>query len=156
VDNFHVGCWHEQALIDAPVEVVWDLVGDPRDYPTWVGDEVVEVTGLPTVEKGARFEQTGRGPIHAATSSTTFEIAELDELHEIRRRCTASGWYSRWVLTEADGATFADIEIGMEPTNAGYKALDVMTGKRWYRRVARASVDGLKRAVAREETGSPS
>jgi uncharacterized protein YndB with AHSA1/START domain len=151
-----VGCWHEQALIDAPLPVVWDLVGDPREYPAWVGDEVVEVTGLPTVEKGARYEQTGSGPIAAAKSRTTFEIVELDELHEIRLRCTVSGWYSRWVLTEAGGATFADIEIGMEPTNAGFKAMDVVTGKRWYRRVAKASVDGIKRAVAGERAVSES
>ncbi|MEA2473498.1 MAG: hypothetical protein QOE06_1413, partial [Thermoleophilaceae bacterium] len=56
-----MGCWHEQALIDAPVEAVWNLVGDPRRYPEWVGREVVEVTGLPTVQQGASYEQVTRG-----------------------------------------------------------------------------------------------
>jgi uncharacterized protein YndB with AHSA1/START domain len=27
---------HEQALIDAPVASVWELVGDPRRYPEWL------------------------------------------------------------------------------------------------------------------------
>lgn len=150
-----MSCWREQALFDAPLADVWDLVGDPREYPSWVGDEFVEVTGLPTVEKGARYEQTGRGPLREK-SRTVFEIDELEELHEIRLRCTSSGWYSRWVLTEADGGTFADIEIGMEPTNLGFKAVDAVAGKRWYRRVARASVEGIKRALPREHSASPS
>ena len=141
-----MGCWHEQALIEAPVEDVWQLVGDPRRYPEWVSGEVIEVTGLPEVAKGAEYEQVTRNPF--GTSKTTFEIEELDDLHEIRLRCTASGWYSHWKLTEAGGDTFADIEIGMEPSKVGYKALDRATGKRWYRRVAKASLDGLKRAAA--------
>lgn len=141
-----MGCWHEQALIEAPVKEVWELVGDPRRYPEWVGDEVFDVTGLPTVEKGAEFEQTTRNPFGKAT--TRFEIEELDDLHEIRMRCLSSGWYSHWKLTEAGGNTFADVEIGMDPANAGYRALDRTTGKRWYRRVAQASLDGVKRAVA--------
>jgi uncharacterized protein YndB with AHSA1/START domain len=140
-----VGCWHEQALIDAPVEDVWKLVGDPRRYPEWVSSEVIDVTGLPSVAKGAEYEQTTRSPF--GKSTTTMAIEELDDLHEIRLRCTASGWYSHWKLTEAGGSTFADVEIGMEPYNAGYGAIDKVTGKRWYRRVAKASIDGIKRAV---------
>jgi uncharacterized protein YndB with AHSA1/START domain len=140
-----VSCWHEQALIEAPVEQVWELVGDPRRYPEWVGEEVVSVTGLPTVVEGARYEQVTRSPL--GKSETTFEIEQLEDLHEIKLRCTASGWYSHWKLTEAGGGTFADLEIGMEPYNLGYKALDRTTGKRWYRRVAKHSLDGLKREL---------
>lgn len=44
--------WRQQALIDAPVNVVWELVGDPKRYPEWAGD-VVEVTGLASVDEGA-------------------------------------------------------------------------------------------------------
>ena len=149
-----MGSWKEQALIDAPVEEVWKLVGDPRQYPEWVGNEVVEVTGLPTVEKGAQFEQVTRNPF--GTSKTTFTIEELDDLHEITLRCEQSGWYSHWNLTEAAGGTFADVEIGMEPKSVPYRALDTITGKRWYRRVAKASIDGIKRAVARPPAGSAS
>ena len=147
-----MSCWREQTLIDAPVEDVWDLVGDPRRYPEWVGDEVVEVTGLPTVERGARYEQVTRAPLGKVR--TTFEIDELEDLHQIRLRCTRSGWYSRWNLTEADGGTFADLEIGMEPVSAGYRAVDVAGGKRRYRRVANASINGIKRALARKPASS--
>ena len=142
-------------MIDAPVDEVWELVRDPSRYPEWVGGEVLEVTGPPTIEEGARFEQKTRSPL--GTFPTTFEIAELaDDVHHVRMRCTASGWYSEWDLTEAGGNTFADVEIGMEPIHVGYKALDTVAGKRWYRRVAKASLDGLKRAAAhrRSATGA--
>jgi hypothetical protein len=36
----------------------------------------------------------------------------------------------------------------MDPRHAGYRALDAFAGKRWYRRVAQASLDGLKRAAS--------
>jgi uncharacterized protein YndB with AHSA1/START domain len=140
-----MGPWREQALIEAPVEEVWELVGDPRRYPEWVGSEVLEVTGLPTVEKGAEYEQVTRSPF--GTARTTFEIDELEDMHQIRMRCMQSGWYSRWKLTEAAGGTFTDVEIGMEPTSTGYKAMDALAGKRWYRRVAKRSLDGIKQAL---------
>lgn len=141
-----MGSWHEQALIEAPVQDVWDLVGDPRRYPEWVGEEVVEVTGLPRVEKGAKFQQVTRNPF--GKSRTTFTIETLDDLHEISMRCDSSGWYSRWKLTEAGGGTFMDVEIGMDPLSPSYRAIDAVAGKRWYRRVAKASIDGVKRALA--------
>lgn len=149
-----MGSWHEQALIDAPIEEVWALVGDPRRYPEWVGEEVVEVTGLPTVEKGAEYEQVTRSPL--GRNRTTFTIETLDDLHEISLRCNQSGWFSRWKLTEAGGGTFADIEIGMDPITAPARALDAMSGKRWYRRVAKASIDGVKRALAARAAPRPS
>jgi uncharacterized protein YndB with AHSA1/START domain len=27
--------WRRQAVIDAPIEVVWELVGDPNRHPEW-------------------------------------------------------------------------------------------------------------------------
>lgn len=132
---------------------MWDLVGDPRRYPEWVGDEIKEVTGLPTVVQGARYDQVTRSVVGPA-AKTTFEIEELDDMHEIRLRCTSSGWFSKWTLTEAGGGTFADVEIGMEPANAGYRAIDAVAGKRSYRRVARASVEGLKKALAARRTAA--
>jgi hypothetical protein len=148
-----MSAWREQALIDAPVRDVWELVGDPRRYPGWVGEEVVEVTGLPEVAEGAEYEQVNHTPL--GDSRTVFTIETLDDLHEIRLRCKASGWYSHWKLTEAEGCTFTDVEIGMEPTSAGYRAFDTVTGKRWYRRVAKAYIDGIRRVVASHGTSRP-
>ncbi len=138
--------WRQQALIEAPVDAVWRLVSDPRRYPEWAGN-VLEVTGLATLERGATYEQTNKLPVGKRT--TTFEVEELDELREIRLRCTASGYYSRWLLTEAQDETFADVEIGMEPKELSARALDATIGKRWYRRIAADQLDGLREVVRR-------
>jgi uncharacterized protein YndB with AHSA1/START domain len=139
--------WRQQALIEAPVEEVWRLIGDPSKYPSWAGDEVVEVTGLPAVELDATFRQRLRTPLGA--HMTTFQIEELEELREIKMRCTQSGYFSRWVLTEAQDNTFADVEIGMEPASLPYRAFDATLGKQWYRRMVDGFIDGLRGALTR-------
>ena len=139
-------------MVDAPVEVVWQLVGDPRSYAEWASD-VVAVTGLPIVEKGAQFEQEGRGIV--GTSTTTFVIDELDDLRRIRMHCTKSGYYSDWNLTEAQGETFIDVELGMEPLGVGYRVFDATAGKRTYRQVLDRTLAGLRESV-RRRTGTSS
>jgi hypothetical protein len=80
----------EQALIDAPPQAVWELIGDPNRYPEWAGF-AVEVTGLPEVSQGSEFEQTSEAPIGGGTNTTIFRIDELEEMREIKLRCTQSG-----------------------------------------------------------------
>lgn len=144
--------WRQQAVIDAPVEVVWGLVSDPSRYPEWAA-EVVEVTGLPaTVDSGAEFRQVSKTPF--GKSETTFAVEALEELREIKLRCQTSGYYSHWRLTEAQGATFAEVEIGMEPTALQYRMLAAtVMGKRWYRRVSQEALDGLRDLAARGRPG---
>ena len=49
--------WKQQALIAAPVEDVWLLLGDPGGYPEWTPDTIA-VTGSPTkIERDRTFEQ---------------------------------------------------------------------------------------------------
>jgi uncharacterized protein YndB with AHSA1/START domain len=134
-----------QALIEAPIETVWSLVGDPARYPEWAAG-VVEVTGLARAERGAEFRQKTKRPI-GPIATTTFRIDELDELHEIHMTCEASGLYSHWQLTEAQDSTFVDVEIGMEPDALRTRAFDATIGRRWYRTLADDSLDGLRSAV---------
>src|SRR5687768_16726602 len=101
--------YREQTLIEAPVDVVWGQVGNPNTYPHWAG-EVVEVTGLEDVEQGAHYEQRGKTPF--GSRKTEFVVEELDEMREICVRCTVSGWYVRWLVTQADKNTFAELEVG--------------------------------------------
>jgi carbon monoxide dehydrogenase subunit G len=140
-----VASCRRQALIDAPVEAVWNLVGDPARYPEWAAG-VIDVTGLAQVEHGAEFRQTTKLPIGRTT--TTFRIDALEELHEIHLTCEKSGLYSHWELTEAQNATFVDVEIGMEAEQLGRRAFDAVMGKRWYRVLADDSLDGLRAATA--------
>ncbi len=138
--------WRQQALIEAPLEDVWKLIGNPNRYPEWAA-EVLEITGLASVDEGQTFQQVTKTPI--SKDQTTFEIEELDELHEIKLRCQTSGFYSRWLLTEARENTFLDVEIGMDPATVPYRVMNATVGKRWYRRLVENSLDGLRNVVER-------
>ena len=95
----------------------------------------VSVTGLATVERDAEYRQTTKAPL-VGTEETTFKIEELDDLHVIKLRCQKTGYYSRWVLTEAQSSTFAEVEIGVEPTAIQYRLFFGALGKRYLRRIA--------------------
>ncbi len=137
----------QQALFEAPLGDVWKLLEDPANYPKWGG--AIEVTGVPTkIEKGATFEMKTHGPL-GMKPTTTFKVEQLDDLHEIKLRCQKSGWYSHWVLTEARGNTFADVEIGKEPAGlgAGARATSTLISKRSLREALDTSLDGLRRLL---------
>ena len=137
--------WRQQALIEAPVEDVWREVGDPRKYPSWAGD-VLEVTGLAEVAPDAEFQQVSPTPFGKA--ETTFRIEALEDMREIKLRCQQSGYYSHWVLTEAQDATFMEVELGIEPTALQYRVMFGAMGKRHLRRITEDSLDGLRRLLA--------
>ncbi len=141
--------WRQQALIEAPIGTIWELLVDPARFPEWAGDSI-QTTGYPTkIEKGSRFKQTSPGPLRLPVT-TTFEVEELDDLHEIKLRCTSSGYYSRWRLTEARGQTFAEVEIGVDSSGSGVRGrlASVTMTQGHLRRVVDESLDGLRRAVA--------
>jgi uncharacterized protein YndB with AHSA1/START domain len=143
--------WRQQMLIDAPPEAVWKLLGDPKRYPDWAG-YVVEVTGLPVIEKDASYEQTTRVPLGDVT--TTFRLDRFEELQEIRMRCEESGWYSHWLLTPAAGGTFAEAEIGIEPAALRYRLLSPVLSKRHFRRVVEEAFDGLRAALEHQRAAA--
>jgi hypothetical protein len=136
--------YRQQALIDAPVQDVWGQVGNPNTYPSWAGD-VVEVTGLRDVEEGARFKQKTKTPL--GTNETEFVVEQLDEMREIQVRCLVSGYYLRWLLTEAGDDTFAEVEVGMDPKHFAYRAMDVTVGRRWYRNIVEDMLGRLRSVV---------
>ena len=136
-----MGQYRQQTLIEAPLDAVWGQVGNPSTYPRWAGD-VVEVTGLDDVKEGAHFRQTTKTPLR--TTETEFVVESFDELKEIQVRCLMSGYYLRWQLTEAGEDTFAEVEIGMDPTRLGFRAVDKTVGRRWYRKLVEDTLAGLR------------
>jgi ribosome-associated toxin RatA of RatAB toxin-antitoxin module len=138
--------WRQQALIEAPVDEVWRLVADPTRYPEW-GANVVAVTGEARVTRNDEFRMTTRDLL--VEKETTFRVVEHDELREIKLQCETSGFYSHWLLTEARENTFLEVEIGMEPGKLPYRVIDTTVGKRWYRRLAEDSIDGIRGLLSR-------
>jgi hypothetical protein len=143
--------WRQQALIEAPVEKVWELVGDPRRHPEW-WPNVVAVGDLKITEN-AKYRQVTRAK-GATTVETTFNIEQLDELRTIKVRCLDSGTYGRFLLTDVRGQTFADVELGIDPVNLRYRLFDWTEGKRYFRRWTESALDGLKKAAERAATAA--
>jgi hypothetical protein len=131
-------------MIEAPVESVWELIGNPSRHPEW-WPRVVEVHGQ-RFDQGDEYVQVTRGPVGKA--ETTFLVERMDELREVRLRCQLTGTYAHWVLTGAQGGTFVDLEMGMDPTGLGNKIFDAAFGARYFRRWADQSIDGLCGASA--------
>ena len=132
-----------QAVIDAPVDAVWELVGNPARHPEWF-PRVVEVNGE-RFEEGERYAQVTRS--RGGDVQSEFMIERLDDLHEIRFACQLSGMYADWRLTDAQGATFVDVEMGMQPKGAGNKVFDAVFGRPYFRRWLDQSLDALRRKL---------
>ena len=139
-----------QALIDAPPSRIWELVGDPRRHPEW-WPRVIEVRGE-KFDEGSNYAQVTRDP--TGSSETTMRVERLEDLSEIRMRCTQTGTYSRWLLTEAQGNTFLDVEFGMDPGSVGYRIFDATVGRLYFRRWLDQSLAALEEVAARSDTTS--
>ena len=128
-----------QALIDAPVDSIWELIGDPRRHPEW-WPRIIEIDGE-RFEAGDEYVQVTRGAVGSGESRWLVE--QKDDLREIHLRCQLTGTFARWHLTGAQGGTFVDLEMGMEPIGLGSKVFDSVLGPRYFRRWADQSLDAL-------------
>ena len=141
----------QQGLIEAPLQDVWAVLEDPQRFAEW-NEDTVEVTGVPTeIEKGSTFQWKTRGPLGISPTST-FEVEEVNDLREIKLRCRTSGYYSHWVLTEARGSTFAELEMGIDPPSARAQAFRIQYNRLALRRMALHGLDNL-RSFLRHERG---
>jgi hypothetical protein len=140
--------YRQQALIDAPVDDVWQLLADVERHPEWWPRVVeVECEGL---EEGCRYRMVTKAPV--GTSENDILVERLEGCRELRIRCLNIGTYCRWLLTDARGCTFVDAEFGMEPNALGPKVFDALAGKRYFRRWVTQSIEGLRRALQERQS----
>jgi hypothetical protein len=134
-----------QAVIEAPVQVVWELVGNPSRHPEWY-PKVIEVNGQ-RFDEGDQYAQVTKDPF--GTSKTDFVIERMDDLREVRLVCQHTGMYAHWQLTDAQGETFVDVEMGMQPRTTGTRMFDAVLGRMYFRRWLEQSLDALRTAAGR-------
>jgi uncharacterized protein YndB with AHSA1/START domain len=146
-----VSAYRQQAHLDAPIETVWELVGNPRRHPEW-WPRVIEVRGE-RFEEGDQYVQVTKSPGGAA--ETSFLLERRDNLREIRMSCELTGTYAHWSLTPAQGGTFVEVEMGMEPKRLNHRVFDAALGRRYFRRWSDESLKGLAE-TARGEALQPS
>jgi uncharacterized protein YndB with AHSA1/START domain len=127
-----------QVMVDAPVELVWELIGDVNRHPEWWPR--VEDVQCDLLEEGCTYRQVTRRP--GKTIETTISIEALDDCHELRLRCLDTGMYAQFLLTPAQDGTFVDGELGVEESGvAGVFAAGFV--RRWIAQ----SLEGLRRAA---------
>ena len=149
--------WKQQALIEAPVEEVWAILCNPVRGPDW-SEDVLAVTGAPVkIEKGSTFDVTSRGPL-GLKGTTPFKVEELEDMRELKMQCQVSGFYTHWLLTEAQGGTFTELELGVDEPQAHRgiqgRAIGALHTKSFLRRTVDQTLDSLRRAVRREPAHS--
>jgi uncharacterized protein YndB with AHSA1/START domain len=128
-----------QVMLDAPVERVWELIGDVNRHPEWWPR--VEEVQYELLESGCTYRQVTKTP--GKTIETTISIESLDDCHELRVRCLDTGTYARFLLAEAQDGTFVDAELGIEPQGPARLVAGIYV-RRWLEQ----TLDGLKRAAS--------
>jgi Polyketide cyclase / dehydrase and lipid transport len=140
----------QHAHLDAPLEAVWDLVGTPSRYPEW-WPRVIEVRGE-RFEEGDEYAQVTKDPI--GRSESNFLLERRENLRAIRMSCQQTGMYAEWLLTPAQGGTFVEVEMGMQPRRLGSRIFDRATGNSYFRRWTSESLDGLREAALRRRAAT--
>jgi hypothetical protein len=133
----------QQAHLDAPLDALWSLVGSPQRYPEW-WPRVVEVRGE-RFEEGDEFVQVTKSPSGKVQSN--FLVEHRDDLKGIRMSCQLTGAYAEWLLTPAQGGTFIELEMGMDPKRLRYRIMDLTIGRRYFEAWSRQSLDALRDAT---------
>jgi uncharacterized protein YndB with AHSA1/START domain len=126
-------------MVDAPVERLWELIGDVNRHPEWWPR--VEDVQCDVLESGCTYRQVTKTP--GKTVETTISIESLDDCRALRVRCLDTGTYAQFLLAEAQDGTFVDAELGVEPHGPAKLVAGVFV-RRWLQQ----SLDGLKRAAS--------
>ena len=134
-----------QAFIEAPVPVVWELIADIENHPEWWPRVVeVECEGL---DEGCTYRQITQTPF--GKDEMNLRIEDRDDPRRLHVRCVNTGTFVRFDLTSAQGGTFADGEMGMDPDRIGYRVFDAVLGRRYFSSWLEQTMAALER-VARE------
>jgi uncharacterized protein YndB with AHSA1/START domain len=138
----------QQAFIDAPVERVWELVGDPDRHSEWWPD-VLEVE-CADLKEGCRYRAVTKGPFGVAAHDLL--VDRLEECREVSIFCEGTGVTTRFVLAEAQGGTFVEGCFTIEPNTIGMKVIGSVAGRRFMHSWLERSLESLRSAAARQPT----
>ena len=143
-----MSAYRAQAHFDAPLEDVWALVGNPATYPEW-WPAAVEIRGE-TFEVGDVYTQVVGV---AGRPEYSRIIDRREELKELRWHCPTTGGFQHWLLTDAQGGTFVDMEMGIkDPELARFGLFDKTVGRWFIKHWAEQAIDGLRRTLTSRPT----
>jgi hypothetical protein len=139
-----------QAQVDVPPDALWELVGNVERHPEWWPRVVgVQCEGL---AEGCSYRQVLKSPMGVV--ETDVSVERLDDCRELTLRCLDSGTYAHWLMAEAQGGTFLDVEFGLDPKSTKTRVFDLVAGRRYFRRWLEESIDALRKAAADERAAA--
>ena len=147
----------QQTFIEAPVEVVWELLADVGAHANWWPRVVsVECEGLDEgLELGCSYREVVQTPL--GKDEMLLRVDEMDDCKDLMIRCVKTGTFLHFLLTEAQDGTFLDAKFGMEPSKLQYRVFDAVMGGRYFRDWLRTSLDAMRdAAVERSSASHPS
>jgi polyketide cyclase/dehydrase/lipid transport protein len=137
----------QQAFIDAPLDVVWELAADPDRQTEWWPDTISFEVVDGQFEQGCHIRNVQSRPWPMSDLETTLEVDTMIAGKELTIRCMDTGTYSRSVLTEGQGGTFMEMEAGNDPANLKVRMQIAMAGERLFRRWVEHALERLKQAA---------
>ena len=133
----------QQAFIEAPVEVVWELLEDVDRHPEW-WPRVVEVK-CEGLEAGCTYREVVQGPV--GKDEMLLHVDQMEDCKELLIRCVNTGTFVHWLLTAAQEGTFVDARFGMDPGKLQYRIFDLVAGKRYFRSWLLQSLEAMREAA---------
>jgi hypothetical protein len=145
-----VSLCRQQGFVEAPLEVVWELISDVERHPEWWPRVIeVECEGL---EEGCTYRQLTQTPI--GKDEMKLLIESRDELRNLRIRCINTGTFVSFTITGARDGTFVDGEMGMDPQGLGDKVFDAVAGRRYFTAWLGSTLEALRKVAARRAGGA--
>jgi hypothetical protein len=133
----------QQAFIEAPIPVVWELIADIHNHPEWWPRVVdVECEGL---DEGCTYREVVQTPF--GKDEMNLLIEDRNEPRSLHVRCLNTGTFVRFDLTSAQGGTFADGEMGMDPGGLSYRVFDRVMGRRYFSSWLEQTMEALEKAA---------
>ena len=137
--------YRHQALIEAPVGDVWEIVSDPRTHPDW-WPEVVRIEAREDIAEGDEYLHVAKMMPFIDAVDAVWVVERFEELKEAQFRCTMTGSYARFQLTPAQDDTYVEMEVGMDPTSWRWRVAEPLFGLQ-YKRWVLAVLDALPAAI---------
>ena len=134
----------QQTFIEAQVEAVWALVGDPNRHPEW-WPSMVEMD-CAALEEGCRYRGVITGPLGRETEHE-LQLQTLDDCKEVLIHCDGTGVSTGFTLTEAQGGTFVEGRFAIEPQGLGATIFGAVAGRATLRAWLKRSLSALKQAA---------
>jgi uncharacterized protein YndB with AHSA1/START domain len=132
-----------QAFIDAPVEAVWELIREAERHPEWWPRVIdVDCDGL---SEGCTYREVVKTPL--GLDEMNLEVERLDDCENLAIRCLNTGTFVRFTLTEAQGGTFVEGQMGMDAKQPAMRVFDAVAGQRYFRSWLRQTLEALERTA---------